>query len=93
MILVTGAAGFIGSVIVKELNDRGAEDLILCDHFETGDKWKNLRNLKYDSLPCTLGSPFPPPTNPGYACYAPPWVPYALNYQNQNQNLFSLAFS
>lgn len=50
MILVTGAAGFIGSVIVKELNDRGNEDLLLCDHFESGDKWKNLRNLKYDSF-------------------------------------------
>ena len=50
MILVTGAAGFIGSVIVKELNHRGHEDLILCDHFESGDKWKNLRGLKYDSF-------------------------------------------
>lgn len=50
MILVTGAAGFIGSVIVKELNDRGEHDLILCDHFESGDKWKNLRGLKYDSF-------------------------------------------
>lgn len=50
MILVTGAAGFIGSVIVKELNALGHEDIILCDHFETGDKWKNLRGLKYDSF-------------------------------------------
>ena len=50
MILVTGAAGFIGSVIVKELNDRGEHDLILCDHFESGEKWKNLRGLKYDSF-------------------------------------------
>lgn len=50
MILVTGAAGFIGSVIVKELNERGNEDLLLCDHFESGEKWKNLRGLKYDSF-------------------------------------------
>lgn len=50
MILVTGAAGFIGSVIVKMLNDSGVEDLLLCDHFESGDKWKNLRGLKYDSF-------------------------------------------
>lgn len=50
MILVTGAAGFIGSVIVKELNALGNEELMLCDHFETGDKWKNLRGLKYDSF-------------------------------------------
>ncbi len=50
MILVTGAAGFIGSVIVKELNDRGHENLLLCDHFESGDKWKNLQQLKYSSF-------------------------------------------
>lgn len=50
MILVTGAAGFIGSVIVKELNDRGINDLLICDHFGEGDKWKNLRHLKYDSF-------------------------------------------
>lgn len=50
MILVTGAAGFIGSVIVKHLNDLGIKDLLLCDHFESGEKWKNLRGLKYDSF-------------------------------------------
>lgn len=50
MILVTGAAGFIGSVIVKQLNDKGVEDIILCDHFESSDKWKNLRGLKFDSF-------------------------------------------
>jgi ADP-L-glycero-D-manno-heptose 6-epimerase len=50
MILVTGAAGFIGSVIVKELNDKGIEDLVLCDHFESEEKWKNLRGLKFDSF-------------------------------------------
>lgn len=50
MILVTGAAGFIGSVIVKHLNDKSVEDVLLCDHFEEGDKWKNLRDLKYDSF-------------------------------------------
>ena len=50
MILVTGAAGFIGSVIVKQLNDSGITDIILCDHFETGEKWKNLRGLKYNAF-------------------------------------------
>jgi ADP-L-glycero-D-manno-heptose 6-epimerase len=50
MILVTGAAGFIGSVIVKELNDGGQVDLLLCDHFESGEKWKNLRDLKYSTF-------------------------------------------
>lgn len=50
MILVTGAAGFIGSVIVKHLNDIGIQDIMICDHFESGEKWKNLRGLKYDSF-------------------------------------------
>lgn len=50
MILITGAAGFIGSVIVKHLNDLGRKDLLLCDHFGNGDQWKNLRGLKFDSF-------------------------------------------
>ncbi len=50
MILVTGAAGFIGSVIVEQLNEKGITDIILCDHFESGDKWKNLRGLKFHSF-------------------------------------------
>ena len=50
MILVTGAAGFIGSVIVKHLNDLGEQDIILCDQFGHEDKWKNLRGLKYTSF-------------------------------------------
>ncbi len=50
MIIVTGAAGFIGSVLVQHLNGLGHDNLLLCDHFESGEKWKNLRSLKYDSL-------------------------------------------
>ena len=47
MILVTGAAGFIGSIIVKHLNDLGHEPILVCDHFGKDDRWKNLRDLKY----------------------------------------------
>ncbi|MCA9399755.1 MAG: NAD-dependent epimerase/dehydratase family protein, partial [Candidatus Omnitrophica bacterium] len=36
MIVVTGAAGFIGSCIVAQLNARGRDDLILVDHMEDG---------------------------------------------------------
>ncbi|HQO08586.1 MAG TPA: ADP-glyceromanno-heptose 6-epimerase [Clostridiales bacterium] len=47
MILVTGGAGFIGSAVVWELNRRGIEDIVICDHLGSSDKWKNLRALKY----------------------------------------------
>lgn len=45
--IVTGGAGFIGSCIVRELNDRGIEDIIIVDHIAETDKWMNLRNKKY----------------------------------------------
>jgi len=47
MIVVTGAAGFIGSCIVAKLNERGAGDLILVDHLHDGLKEKNLEHKKY----------------------------------------------
>lgn len=46
MIVVTGAAGFIGSCIVAKLNERGARDLVLVDHLNK-DKEKNLANKSY----------------------------------------------
>jgi ADP-L-glycero-D-manno-heptose 6-epimerase len=48
IIVVTGAAGFIGSCIVKELNIRGYEHLVLVDRLGTGSKWKNLVGKNYD---------------------------------------------
>lgn len=47
MIIVTGGAGFIGSCIVKELNNKGFTDIIIVDHLGDSEKWKNLTNLKY----------------------------------------------
>lgn len=48
MILITGAAGLIGSAVVRELNRRGCDDLVLADHLSTSDKWMNLRTLRYE---------------------------------------------
>ena len=45
--IVTGGAGFIGSNIVRMLNDRGIEDIIIVDNINTSEKWKNLTNKKY----------------------------------------------
>ena len=47
MYIVTGGAGFIGSCIVKTLNDMGIDDIILVDNISTSEKWLNLRNKKY----------------------------------------------
>ena len=45
-IVVTGAAGFIGSNIIKGLNARGLDDIIAVDDLTQGDKFRNLANLR-----------------------------------------------
>ena len=47
MIIVTGGAGFIGSCIVRMLNDSGIEDIVIVDNIASTDKWMNMRNKKY----------------------------------------------
>lgn len=42
MIIVTGAAGFIGSNLVKGLNDRGERDIVAVDNMTRADKFRNL---------------------------------------------------
>ncbi|MDB5955579.1 ADP-glyceromanno-heptose 6-epimerase [Ramlibacter sp.] len=45
-VVVTGAAGFIGSNIVKGLNARGITDIIAVDDMTQGDKFRNLVDLQ-----------------------------------------------
>ncbi|MDD2722164.1 MAG: ADP-glyceromanno-heptose 6-epimerase [Gallionella sp.] len=40
--IVTGAAGFIGSNLVKALNERGETNIIAVDNLANADKFKNL---------------------------------------------------
>lgn len=47
MIIVTGGAGFIGSCVVRTLNDAGINDIIIVDNIAETDKWMNMRNKKY----------------------------------------------
>lgn len=46
-LLVTGGAGFIGSCVVRSLNDAGYDDIIIVDNIASSDKWKNIANKKY----------------------------------------------
>ncbi len=50
MIAVTGAAGFIASVVAGTLNRNGFEDLVLVDDFSKTQKKENYSSKKYNSL-------------------------------------------
>ena len=47
-IVVTGAAGFIGSNIIRGLNARGISDIIAVDDLTEGDKFRNIADLQID---------------------------------------------
>jgi ADP-L-glycero-D-manno-heptose 6-epimerase len=44
--VVTGAAGFIGSNVVKALNERGITDILAVDDLEDGSKFLNLADCE-----------------------------------------------
>lgn len=41
-VVVTGGAGFIGSCVVRHLNNNGVKNIIIVDELECSEKWKNL---------------------------------------------------
>src|SRR5450759_3174092 len=47
MIIVTGAAGFIGANIVKALNECGITDIVAVDNLAYADKFRNLVDCEY----------------------------------------------
>ena len=42
MYVVTGGAGFIGANIVKGLNERGIDDILVVDNLENASKFRNI---------------------------------------------------
>jgi ADP-L-glycero-D-manno-heptose 6-epimerase len=53
MIVLTGAGGFVGSIILGYLNSQGIEDIILFDDLPTADQYKNLIGKRFISLHST----------------------------------------
>ncbi len=49
MIVLTGGAGFIGSCLLKALNARGIYDILVVDHLDQSEKWRNLLGKRFDS--------------------------------------------
>jgi ADP-L-glycero-D-manno-heptose 6-epimerase len=42
LFIVTGGAGFIGSAVVRQLNDEGISNIVVVDNLASTEKWKNL---------------------------------------------------
>src|SRR3954471_13897599 len=49
-IIVTGAAGFIGSCMVQYLNEQGFENLVLVDDFGAEEKRRNWEGKKFQTI-------------------------------------------
>lgn len=46
--VVTGAAGFIGSRLIAELNRAGVREILAVDNLENSDKFRNLVDCEFD---------------------------------------------
>jgi ADP-L-glycero-D-manno-heptose 6-epimerase len=50
IIVITGALGFIGSGVVRYLNDTGIGNLLLVDNIDMTEKWKNILGKRFVDL-------------------------------------------
>jgi ADP-L-glycero-D-manno-heptose 6-epimerase len=50
LIVITGGVGFIGSCLVRYLNDLGIRNLLLVDNLGRGDKWRNLQGKSISDI-------------------------------------------
>lgn len=47
MIIVTGAAGFIGRNVIADLNEAGHRDILAVDQLGQDERWRNLQGLSF----------------------------------------------
>lgn len=47
MIVITGGAGMIGSIVAWQLNRQGRDDLLLVDRPTHPEQWQNLCHRTY----------------------------------------------
>ncbi len=47
LIIVTGGAGFIGSGIIRHLNEMGKNNILVVDELDSSEKWKNLVGKRF----------------------------------------------
>ncbi|MFH1665888.1 MAG: ADP-glyceromanno-heptose 6-epimerase [Candidatus Omnitrophota bacterium] len=47
MIVLTGGAGFIGSCFLWKLNKEGIDDILVVDHLDGSEKWRNLLGKRF----------------------------------------------
>lgn len=49
-VILTGGAGFIGSALLRHLNDRGVTNIVVVDDLGKGEKWKNLVGKRFGEI-------------------------------------------
>lgn len=48
--VVTGGAGFIGSCVIRDLNDKGIDNIVVIDTLGVDERWKNLVGKRFCDL-------------------------------------------
>lgn len=47
LIVITGGCGFIGSCLIRHLNDKGIYNIVVVDDLGTDERWKNLTGKRF----------------------------------------------